>query len=104
MTQPPSQEVAVETAILRTEASDWDEHSSVMQALAAKVAAMKKGRLELGLFQVFAGAYDTVVDDVAGRSGEATPAMTNISATLRAVADTYDAEDQAAMHRIKNVY
>lgn len=104
MTQPSPQEVAVETAVLRTEASDWDQHSTTMHALATKVEAMKKGRLEMGLFQVFVGAYDTVVDDVSGRAGEATPAMTNIGATLRQVAATYDAEDAAAMHRIKSIY
>jgi hypothetical protein len=104
MTQPSPRQVAVETGVLRTEAGDWDEHSTTMQALSAKVTAMKKGRLEMGLFQVFVGAYDTVVDDVSGRAGEAAPAMTKVGATLRDVATTYDAEDSAAMHRIKNVY
>jgi uncharacterized protein YukE len=104
MTRPSPQQVTAETGVLRSEADDWDEHASSMHALAAKVQAMKKGRLEMGLFQVFVGAYDTVVDDVGGRAGEAAPAMTNIGTTLRQVADTYDAEDAAAMHRIKNVY
>ena len=104
MTQPSPQQVAVETGVLRSEAGDWDEHCGTMHTLAGKVAAMKKGRLEMGLFQVFVGAYDTIVDDVSGRAGEAVPAMTNIATTLHQVADTYDAEDAAAMHRIKNVY
>lgn len=104
MTQPSPREVAVETTILRTEAGAWDEHATTMRTMSAAVAAMKKDRLELGLFQLFVGAYDTVADDVTGRSGEAVPAMTNIGDTLREVANTYDAEDQAAMHRVKNVY
>lgn len=104
MTQPSPREVAVETGSLRTEAGDWDEHAAKARALSATVAAMKKGRLELGLFQVFVGAYDTVVDDVTARAGEGATAMTHIGATLREVADTYDAEDEASMHRITNVY
>jgi hypothetical protein len=90
--------------VLRTEAGDWEEHAATMHALGTKVAGMKKGRLEMGLFQVFVGAYDTVVDDVSERCGEAATAMANIGATLHVVADTYDAEDQTSMHRIKNVY
>jgi hypothetical protein len=104
MTQPTPREVAVETGILRTEAGDWDEHAAKARTLSITVSAMKKGRLELGLFQVFVGAYDTVVDDVTARCDEGATAMTNIGTTLRKVADTYDAEDQASMHRIKKVY
>lgn len=104
MTEPSPQQVAVETALLRTEAGAWDDHTATMRAQDQKVTGVKRGRLELGLFQVFVGAYDTVVDDVSARCGEAAAAMTNIGETLRDVADTYDAEDQAAMHRIKHIY
>jgi hypothetical protein len=41
---------------------------------------------------------------VTARCDEGATAMTNIGTTLREVADTYDAEDQASMHRIKKVY
>lgn len=86
MTQPSPRQVAVETAVLCTEAGDWDAHAENMRAMGQTVAVMKKGRLEMGLFQVFVGAYDTVVDDVVGRSAEAATAMTNIGDTLRQAA------------------
>jgi hypothetical protein len=48
--------------------------------------------------------YNDVIHAVAARCEEGATAMTEIGNTLRSVADTYDAEDQAAEHRIRNVY
>jgi Excreted virulence factor EspC, type VII ESX diderm len=105
MTHPPSpDQVAVATAALRTEAKQWDEQSGAMAGLSATVAAMEFGRLEAGLFQLMVGPYNEVVHAVAARCAEASTAMTEIGGTLRSVADTYDAEDRAAEHRLRNVY
>ena len=65
---------------------------------------MEFGRLEAGLFQLMVSPYNEIVHTVAARTGEAATAMTEIAATLRGVADTYDAEDKASEHRIRNVY
>jgi hypothetical protein len=105
MTNPPSAEqVAVATNALRTEAGEWDTQSGAMAALGTKVAGMEFGRLEAGLFQLMVGPYNDVIQAVAARCEEGATAMTEIAATLRSVADTYDAEDKAVLHRIKNVY
>jgi len=105
MTHPPSAEqVAVATNALRSEAGEWDTQSTAMGALSTKVAGMEFGRLEAGLFQMMVGPYNDVIHAVAARGKEGATAMTEIADTLRSVADTYDAEDKAAMHRIKNVY
>ena len=105
MTQPLSAEqVSAATNTLRAEASEWDTQSSVVNSLSAKIAGMEFGRTEAGLFQLMVGPYNEVIHALAARYGEGATAMTQIGATLRAVADTYEQEDQAGAHSIHNLY
>lgn len=104
MTQPTPQEVAVATAALRTEATEWENQSTVIAAVATKVAGMELGRIEAGLFQLVVSPYNEVVYAVAARCREGQTAMTEIATTLRAVADTYEREDDSNAHRIHNLY
>jgi hypothetical protein len=50
------------------------------------------------------GPYNDVINAVAARCAEGATATAEIANTLRNVADTYDAEDLAGEHRIRNVY
>ena len=105
MTQPPGREqVTVATNALRREADEWDEQARKIGEQGAKVADMEFGRLEAGLFQLMVGPYNDVIDMVSARCQEGAAAMTEIAGTLRSVADTYDAEDKASEHRIRNIY
>ncbi len=104
MTHPAPREVKVATDALRTEAGEWDRQSAALAAVAAKVAGMELGRVEAGLFQLIVSPYNQVVDAVQARCREGATAMTEVATTLRRVADTYDAEDRANEHRIRNVY
>lgn len=105
MTQPVSgEQVAVATNALRTEAGEWETQSATLGALSAKVAEMEFGRLEAGLFQLMVSPYNDVIHALTARCREGAVAMTEVADTLRAVADTYDAEDKASEHRIRNVY
>ena len=60
--------------------------------------------MEAGLFQLMVGPYNEVIQTVSARCGEGAGAAADIADTLRSVADTYAAEDQAAEHRIRNIY
>ncbi|WP_250000234.1 hypothetical protein [Actinoplanes sp. M2I2] len=105
MTQPPSgEQVTVATTALRNEAGEWESQSGGLGNLSSKVAEMEFGRLEAGLFQLMVGPYNDVIQAVSARSREGAAAMAEIAKTLRSVADTYDAEDKASEHRIRNVY
>jgi len=104
MTYPGPEEVSVATNALRGEAGEWDAQSATIGPVGTKVAAMEFGRLEAGLFQLMVGPYNDVIHAVAARCKEGASAMTEIANTLRSVADTYDAEDTASEHRIRNVY
>ena len=101
---PSAAEVIVQTGVLRTEAGVWDRQAGQLAALSAKVAGMEFGRLEAGLFQVMVGPYNEVIHAVAARTGEGATAMTQIGQTLVEVAGTYEDEDKANEHRIRNVY
>ena len=101
---PDPGEVSVATEALRTEANQWQTQSGELTALGVKVEAMEFGRVEAGLFQILVHPYNEVVQAVAARCREGGTAMTEIAGTLRSVAGTYEAEDQAGAHRIKNVY
>lgn len=101
---PSGAEVTVATDVLRREAGVWDEQSAKLSALSTKVSAMEFGRLEAGLFQLMVGPYNDVIQAVAARTREGTAAMASIGQTLVSVANTYDTEDKASEHRIRNVY
>lgn len=105
MTQPPSgEQVAVATNALRNEATEWEMLSERLGEQGAKAAEMEFGRLEAGLFQLMVGPYNDVIQAVSARCREGATAMADIADTLNDVADTYDAEDRAAKHRLRNVY
>jgi hypothetical protein len=105
MTHPPSgEQVSVATNALRSEANEWQTQSALLGRESAKIAEMEFGRLEAGLFQMLVGPYNDVVHTLAARCQEGSAAMTEIATTLRSVADTYDAEDKAAEHRLRNLY
>ncbi|GGL11845.1 hypothetical protein [Mangrovihabitans endophyticus] len=105
MTQPPSpHQVTVATDALRTEATEWTTQSTALDDLATHVAGMEFGRLEAGLFQLMVGPYNDVIHAVSARCREGGTAMNDIAATLRHVADTYEAEDHANAHRLRNIY
>jgi hypothetical protein len=101
---PSSEEVALATDALRTEASVWDTQAHRLDGLGTQVDAMEFGRVEAGLFQIMVSPYNEVVRAVASRCAEGTAAMTEMGSTLRQVADVYEAEDQAGAHKIKDVY
>ncbi|WP_067508252.1 hypothetical protein [Actinoplanes sp. TFC3] len=101
---PSAAEVKVATDVLRREAGVWDEQSAGLRGLSSKVGAMEFGRLEAGLFQLMVGPYNDVVRAVSSRAQEGATALTDIGTTRRSVANTYDAEDNADEHRIRNAY
>jgi hypothetical protein len=104
MSPPTPDEVSVATSVLRSEARQWEEQAGRLSALSTKASGMEFGRLEAGLFQVMVGPYNDVIRAVSGRCAEGTTAMTDIAATLRKAADTYESEDRTGAHQIKNIY
>ncbi|BCJ44839.1 hypothetical protein GCM10010168_16520 [Actinoplanes ianthinogenes] len=104
MSQPTAGEVSVATNVLRSEAGQWETQAGKLTSLSTEAAGMEFGRLEAGLFQAMVGPYNDVINAVTARATEGATAMKEIAATLRNAANTYEAEDQAGAHRLKNIY
>ena len=104
MAPPTSDQITVATTALRTEAGTWDELSTEIGKIPTKAEELRLTRIEAGLFQVIFDAYDDVVDQVIARTNEGKKQMTDIGSTLRSVADTYDSEEAAGEHRLRNLY
>jgi hypothetical protein len=101
---PTPHELAVATSVLRTEAGVWDAQAAELAALAPRIEALGFNRLEAGLFQVIVGAHTDLVRHAVARCREGAAEATRIAGTLRAVADTYDAEELAGEHAFRNLY
>jgi hypothetical protein len=104
MPPPSKQDIQVAVEALRAEATGWLHQSDQMETIAAKAAGQRMGRLEAGIFQLMVSAYDDTADQITARCREGHQRMTEIAATLRQVADTYDAEEAKNVHRFSDIY
>ena len=102
---PPSKDhVRVATDALRAEASIWDQQSSALGKIVGQANGLRLERVEAGIFQIIFDTYSSVVDQVTARCGEGQQRMSDVANTLHQVADTYDEEDAANLHLLKNLY
>jgi hypothetical protein len=101
---PTPQELAVATAALRTESGIWDAQAAALAGVVPRIEALRFSRLEAGVFQVIVAAHTDLVRHAAARCGEGAAEAARVAATLRAVADTYDAEELAGEHRLRQLY
>lgn len=104
MPPPDAAAVEVATKTLREEAKIWDDQSATLSEIGPKVEGLRMTRVEAGLFQVIYGEYHKAIDLVKARADEGKKETADVASTLRTVADTYDQEDAAGEHRIRNVY
>ncbi|WP_433271038.1 hypothetical protein ACQPZF_11410 [Actinosynnema sp. CS-041913] len=104
MAPPDKQAVQVATGALRTEAGTWESMSDEIGKAAAEAESLRMTRLEAGIFQLIVGPYEQAVDQIVGRANEGRAQLAAIGSTLRQIADTYDAEEAANEHKIRNVY
>jgi uncharacterized protein YukE len=104
MAPPSAAQIKVATDALRAEAGIWDQQSNELGKIASQANGLRLERIEAGIFQIMFEAYASVVDQVTARSGEGRKCMTDVANTLHQVADTYDEEDAANLHLLKNLY
>jgi hypothetical protein len=103
-TTPSREEIEVATGTLRREARIWEEQAEKMAEIVPRIEALRLDRIEAGLFQVVFDTYGQAVDQIIARSREGRECMTDIGSTLRRVADTYDREEDANVHRTEHIY
>jgi hypothetical protein len=104
MAPPDKQMIQAATGALRDEAKIWDDQSRTLGNIKPKVEDLRLNRIEAGLFQLIVTEYEKAIDVIVARTGEGQRAMTNVADTLRTVADTYDQEEAAGVHRMKHIY
>lgn len=104
MAPPDKDHVRVITEALRKEATVWDDEATNMGKIAPHVEGLRLNRIQAGLFQVIFNTYGEVIDQVIARSNEGKQRMTEVGSTLRSVADTYDRQEAATTHNLRNVY
>ncbi len=104
MAPPSKAQITVATDALRTEAGIWDQQSTELDKIVSHANGLRLERIEAGIFQVVFDAYTSVVDQVTARSGEGRLRMADVANTLHQVADTYDDEEAANLHLVKNLY
>lgn len=104
MAPPTADQVQVAIQALRHEASVWDHEAEATGSVPAKAEGLRLNRIEAGLFQVIFDTYGQVIDQVIARTNEGRQQMTDIANTLRSVADTYEQEEAANVHKLKNIY
>jgi hypothetical protein len=101
---PTPHDLAVATSALRAEAAVWDAQGAALAALAPGIEALAFNRVEAGLFQLIVAAHAELAGHAAARCREGAAEAGRVAGTLRAVADTYDAEELAGEHRLRNLY
>lgn len=101
---PTPQELSVATEALRTESGTWARQSDEMSAVKLKIEGLEFSRLEGGIFQAIVGPHTTLVEKMAGLTGQAATRFDEVASTLILCADTYEAEDRAGKHRLDNLW
>ncbi|QWF82302.1 type VII secretion target [Amycolatopsis sp. CA-230715] len=98
---PPSGDIHVVTEEIRKDADLWDAEAAEMGKIGPKAEGLRLNRIEAGVFQLVFEAYGQMIDQVIARAAEGQQRMTEISATLRAVANKYEADEAARAQQMK---
>ncbi|GAA1962377.1 hypothetical protein [Amycolatopsis minnesotensis] len=101
MPAPPPGDIHVVTEEIRKDAELWDAEAAEMGKIGPRAEDLRLNRVEAGVFQVVFDAYGQMIDQVIARSAEGQQRMTEIGATLRAVANKYEADEAARVQQLK---
>lgn len=104
MATPSQQAITVAIGAVRDAATSWDEAAAALEAARLATEGAKFGQLEAGVFILSYNSYKDIPDFFAARMAEGIAVFNEIAATLRQVADTYEAEDAQNAHALNNLY
>lgn len=101
---PTAVQISVALAALRTQATGWADRSTTTASLATEVTECTYTEREAGLFNGFIDEYNKIIDLLEARLKEGELALKEIARTLNTVAGTYEQEDLAREHELRNLY
>lgn len=104
MAAPSHQAISVAIGAVRGAATSWDEAAAALETARLATERAKFEQLEAGVFILAYNSYKDVPDFFATRMAEGIAVCNEIAATLRHVADTYEAEDAQNAHALNNLY
>jgi hypothetical protein len=105
MTQPTADEIRVATDTIRREAAIWDECSATLAMAREATWVLPIDGVPPGsIFAEFIAAYNEAVALTHDRFQQGDAHTAAVGAALRTVADTYDAEEQANLHALHDLY
>lgn len=107
MTAPSDEQITVAIDALHADAAKWIAMADELQAAAANAAGLGLGPFQfsglghlLGIDKIYADLQETIVTLLKQGSSN----FENVAAALRTAADGYSRDEQAAVHRMKNIY
>lgn len=104
MTTPAPQELKVVRSELGNAAHIWDAQASAIGSISPKAEGLRLDRLEAGVFQLIAGPYGQVVDQVSGRCTEGRTNMGDIANALRTASQSYAKTEQQNTQAAQGVH
>jgi hypothetical protein len=104
MGQPTSGEIRVSTDAMHVEAGVWFTAAGELQAAAARARALVIDHYDSTVFREFIEEHNAAVDQVAALCRSGYTQLNDVGFTLGDVADTYQAEEDANLHAMDNLY
>ncbi|MFE1594737.1 type VII secretion target [Nocardia sp. NPDC058705] len=102
---PTSDRISVALSALRTQATGWAERSTTLDGLSSRITEYTYNDYEAGvIFSGFIDEYNEIIAKLETRLKEGGLAMKEIARTLNTVASTYEQEDLAREHELRNLY
>jgi hypothetical protein len=104
MSQPTSGEIRVSTGAMHTEARVWSTAAEQLHATAAQARALVIDHYDSQVFREFIEEHNAAADQVAALCQSGYTQLNDVGFTLDDVANTYQAEEDANVHAMDNLY
>ncbi|QLH24469.1 type VII secretion target [Streptomyces sp. Rer75] len=92
------------TDAIRSEAGMWDKQATAIGEVGTTIKGMRPSRLEYGMYQIFVGAYQDVIDHLSARCAEGEKRMTEIADALVKNAKAYDNHEADTKKSVEEAY
>ncbi|MEU4898630.1 hypothetical protein AB0B12_40165 [Streptomyces sp. NPDC044780] len=92
------------TDAIRADAKMWDEQGRAIGTVGTNISGLKRDRLQVGMYQMFFGAYMDAIDHLSGRCSEGEKRMTEIADALVKNAKAYDDHEVETTKSVEDAY
>jgi len=104
MGQPTPSEIRASTDAMHAEAAVWFTAAGELQATAVRTRALTIDHYDSVVFREFIEEHNAAADQVAALCQSGYTQLNDVGYTLGDVADTYQAEEDANVHAMNDLY